>query len=95
MSFGLIILQFYEIFGFLIYIYKEVWHNPKKEDCIGGIVVKQANFVTLEADINIAREKMINYASEYGYLDQGTITLSRQLDQLINQYTRMKYNRTQ
>ncbi|WP_455661083.1 Spo0E family sporulation regulatory protein-aspartic acid phosphatase [Pradoshia sp.] len=56
--------------------------------------MKRANFVTLEADINIAREKMINYASEYGYLDQGTIKLSRQLDQLINQYTRLKYKRT-
>ena len=87
-------LQFYEICWFLIYIYLEFWHNPYRKIAQEENVVEQANFVTLEADINIAREKMINYASEYGYLDQGTIKLSRQLDQLINQYTRMKYKQS-
>lgn len=48
----------------------------------------------LETAIRNTREQMISHASNNGFLDEGTLNLSRQLDQLILEHIRMKYSIT-
>ena len=45
----------------------------------------------LEIAIIATREKMIRHAENNGFLDEGTLDLSRQLDRLILEQIRMKY----
>ena len=40
------------------------------------------------------REMMISHAENNGFLDEGTLNLSQQLDQLIIEHIRMKYSIT-
>ena len=47
---------------------------------------------SLETAIIAAREKMIRHAENNGFLDEGTLDLSRQLDRLIMEQIRMKYS---
>lgn len=48
----------------------------------------------LETAIRNKREQMISHAKNNGLLDEGTLNLSRQLDQLILKHIRMKYSIT-
>ena len=48
----------------------------------------------LETAIRNTREKMMSHARNNGLLDEGTLILSRQLDQLILEHIRMKYSVT-
>ena len=47
---------------------------------------------SLETAISTTREKMIRHAENNGFLDEGTLDLSRQLDRLILEQIRMKYS---
>ena len=49
---------------------------------------------SLEIAIRNIREMMINHAEINGLLDEETLNLSRQLDQLIIEHIRMKYSNT-
>jgi hypothetical protein len=46
---------------------------------------------SLETAIRTTREQMIIHAENNGLLDEGTLYLSQQLDQLIIEHIRMKY----
>ena len=47
---------------------------------------------SLEIAIRNIREMMINHAEINGFLDEETLNLSQQLDQLIIEHIRMKYS---
>ncbi len=53
----------------------------------------EISFEYMIANINKKRKEMMRLAKTYGFTDEHTLKCSQELDELINEYHRMKYEK--
>lgn len=49
----------------------------------------------ISSEIEIKRFEMLQFADDFGMADEHTIRASQELDQLINEYQRLKFSPTE